>query len=384
MRRKVNIPNSKRIIGSLFIFLGITALAIVTPVGGLPQGSGETVLYQEDFEGGTANGWDLGGNWKVVQDAQGNWALHGQGHHWAQYTRDAWGDYTVKLRVKLIRGTIHLNYRVSNCTRYFIGFGEQSLYFNKTSPCENHQELRFLPERHSTERWYEIKITGKGNKIDIYVDGLLKISYVDPDPLLYGTIALETLEESEVYVDDITVLGQAPPTLGLRWTKTGGPLGGLGYDVRMRPDNPDMLYVTDAWSGVNMSEDGGHTWFASNKGIITRAGPSGDAIPIFSLTIDPHNPDIIWTGTQNTRGIYKSTDGGRKWVEKINGIVEQEGITFRGFTVDPRDSNIVYAAAEISSFAWTANGEERMGRYFDLVKGVVYKTTDGGEHWAAI
>ena len=75
---------------------------------------------------------------------------------------------------------------------------------------------------------------------------------------------------------------------GLRWVRTGGPLGGLGYDVRMRPDNPDILYVTDAWSGVNVSVDGGRTWRPSNNGIITRAGDSGDAVPVFCLTIDPH------------------------------------------------------------------------------------------------
>jgi hypothetical protein len=150
----------------------------------------------------------------------------------------------------------------------------------------------------------------------------------------------------------------------------------------MRPDNPDIVYATDAWSGVNISMDGGRTWQPSNQGIVTRAGHSGDAIPVFSLTIDPHNPEIIWIGTQNRRGIFKSTDGGRTWVEKDSGIVEREGISFRGFTVDPRDSNIVYAAAEISSFAWAR--KEIAGREFDLTKGVVYRTSDGGEHWTAI
>ncbi|NIT78764.1 MAG: hypothetical protein GWO44_18205, partial [Thermoplasmata archaeon] len=94
-------------------------------------------------------------------------------------------------------------------------------------------------------------------------------------------------------------------------------------------DNPDVMYVTDAWAGVHMSTDGGQTWFPSNEGITTRAGESGDAIPVFCLTIDPHNYDIIWVGTQNVRGIFKSTDGGRTWVEMDNGVVEYEGITFR-------------------------------------------------------
>jgi len=284
--------------------------------------------------------------------------------------------------VKLLRGSLHINYRIANCTRYFIGFGEHHLTLSKTQPCENHKELKASPANHRLGRWYEVKIVGKGGSLEIYVDGRRMLTYTDPDPLLFGSIALETLEDSEVYVDDIMVLGQVPPTLGLEWVRTGGPLGGLGYDVRMRPDNPDTMYVTDAWAGVFMSTDGGQTWLPSNEGITTRAGESGDAIPVFCLTIDPHHYDTIWIGTQNVRGIYKSTDGGCTWVEMDNGVVEREGITFRGFTVDPRSSDIVYAAAEISSWAWA--GEERPGREFDMTKGVVYKTTDGGQNWRAV
>ena len=166
------------------------------------------------------------------------------------------------------------------------------------------------------------------------------------------------------------------------WVRTGGPLGGLGYDVRMRPDNPDAMYVTDAKAGVHMSTDGGRTWFPSNQGISTRTGESGDTIPVFSLTIDPHNYDIIWIGTQDVRGIFKSTDAGHTWAEMDHGIVESMGITFRGFTVDPRSSDIVYAAAELSSWAWA--GRLRNGREFDMTKGVIYKTTDGGKNWTAV
>jgi photosystem II stability/assembly factor-like uncharacterized protein len=150
----------------------------------------------------------------------------------------------------------------------------------------------------------------------------------------------------------------------------------------MRPDNLNVVFVTDAFSGVNISQDGGETWSASNTGILARSGPSGDAIPVFSLTIDPHNHDVMWAGTQNVRGIYRSTDGGRTWVEKDQGVVEGAGLTFRGFTVDPIDARIVYAAGEISSGVWA--GQPRSGREFDLTKGVVYKTTDRGERWVPI
>jgi photosystem II stability/assembly factor-like uncharacterized protein len=50
--------------------------------------------------------------------------------------------------------------------------------------------------------------------------------------------------------------------------------------------------------------------------------------------------------------------------------------------VDPHNSNVVYAAGEISSWEWA--GVQRTGREFDLTKGVVYKTTDGGKNWQRV
>ena len=167
-----------------------------------------------------------------------------------------------------------------------------------------------------------------------------------------------------------------------RWTATGGPLGGLGYDIRIHPVDPDRVYVTDAWSGVSVSADGGATWQRSNAGLVTRAGPSGDAVPAFSLTIDPNDPRRIWAGTQDTRGIFHSVDGGGAWTERMEGVVEEHGITFRGFAVKPGDSDTVYAAAEVSSFVWSREGMP--GREFDRVRGVVYRTVDGGESWNAV
>ncbi|MBN1631552.1 MAG: S-layer homology domain-containing protein [Thermoleophilia bacterium] len=170
----------------------------------------------------------------------------------------------------------------------------------------------------------------------------------------------------------------------LSWVRTGGPIGGLGYDVRMRPDRPDTMLVTDAYAGVFRSTDGGLTWQPSNTGITVRTGPSGDSIPVFCLTIDPHDNDIVWAGTQYLRGIFRSLDGGKTWTKRDNGVVEANGITFRGFTVDPRSSNIVYAAAELSSWQWNPGGTDKPGREFDLTKGVVYKTVDGGANWQAV
>ena len=337
----------------------------------------ENLLFEENFDDGPVHDWELEAGWIVTEGM-----LRGLGHSWARPLVDPWQDFRLQFRLNLQHGRIHLVYRLNDKGRYFIGFHEYGSYLNKQYWPETFIDL--LSQEVITRdlnRWYEIEIVGSGPHLRFLVDGELEWEYTDPDPLSVGTFAFETLEESVVYIDDIRVFGQAPGP-SLTWVRTGGPLGGLGYDVRMRPDNPDMMYVTDAWAGVFISTDGGQVWHPSNRGITTRTGESGDAIPVFSLTIDPHNHDTIWIGTQNVRGIFKSTDAGQTWVEKDKGIVEYEGITFRGFTVDPCSSDIVYAAAEISSFAWS--NQPQQGREFDKTKGVVYKTVDGGENWIAV
>jgi photosystem II stability/assembly factor-like uncharacterized protein len=142
------------------------------------------------------------------------------------------------------------------------------------------------------------------------------------------------------------------------------------------------MYVTDAFAGVFISEDGGRTWRPSNHGITDRAGDSQDAIPVFCLSIDPLDPQIVWVGTQYSGGLFKSEDGGESWARKVAGISLQSGLTFRGISFDPTDSQTMFAAGEISSWAWA--DEPRMGREFDLTQGVVYKSEDGGETWREV
>jgi photosystem II stability/assembly factor-like uncharacterized protein len=365
-------------------------LVLLIPLLHIPshaQEPGEILLYQEDFDDGQAQGWELEPGWQIIQDGD-NWVLAGERHQWARSDNNYGSDFRVQFQLKLLQGRIHLVYRLSGTGRYFIGFHEGGSDLSKQYWPDTFQEgLAGSATPHSLGNWHQVEIVGQGASLRFLVDGQVELEYTDPDPLLAGSFAFETLDDSVTYVDDILIYGPAPtpiptPDRRFTWVRTGGPLGGLGYDVRMRPDNPDVMYVTDAWAGVHMSTDSGQTWFPSNEGITTRAGESGDAIPVFCLTIDPHDYDTIWVGTQNVRGIFKSTDGGHTWVQMDNGVVEYEGITFRGFTVAPRSSDIVYAAAEISSWAWA--GEGRSGREFDMTQGVVYKTTDGGQNWTPV
>jgi photosystem II stability/assembly factor-like uncharacterized protein len=372
----------------------VTIILVFIPYQGLVQAlqGEESLLYTQDFETDSLPDWEFEPGWDIIQ-SDGTQVLAGQGHVWTRLGAGSWSDYRLRFRVKLSTGAVlHANFRVSGPKRYFIGLGNQTSYLSKQTAGDVFQE-NLATSSGLGNGWQTVDVAGYGETITVSVNGQVIMSYTDPDPLTSGGIAFESITDTQVLIDDVEIWGEAAgmdvPTLPsepgeLTWIRTGGPLGGLGYDVRMRPDNNNIMYVTDAWAGVHKSTDGGQTWFPSNEGITTRKGDSLDSIPVFCLTIDPHNYDTIWIGTEHAARIFKSTDGGEHWVEMTNNIRDdfRDGLTFRGFTVHPQSSDIVYAAAEVHS--WADGRPGRDGREFEMVGGVVYKTINGGQTWEQV
>ncbi len=336
----------------------------------------EGELYKNDFENLNFTGWNYYDDWKIVSE-KNNSFFQGINHSMIDYSpSQSWTDYTLSLKIKLT-GNCHISFRkhMNREYRYLLGFNNEGCYLNKQI-AKDFFNLVNSKIKLEIEKWNDIKIELKNNNIKIFINEKLAINYKDRDiPILYGGIGLESLANSKLLVDDIIVNGIIT-NQKKKWIKTGGPVGGLGYDVRIHPKNKKIMFVSDNPSGVNKSIDGGNTWYASNNGISVRMGSSGDNIPIFCLTVDPNNPDIAWTGTQSMRGIFKSTDCGETWIKMDNGITEWNEITFRGFTVKPGDSDVVFAAAEIST--------SKAGREFNCAKGKIYKTIDGGKNWKEV
>jgi hypothetical protein len=100
----------------------------------------------------------------------------------------------------------------------------------------------------------------------------------------------------------------------LRWQYLGGPVGSLGYDVRMRPTQSNMMYVSDAWAGVFRSADGGPTWTPRN-GSSTWV-PANDALSqeahVFGLVMHPSKAFVVYAATYN-HGVLMSDNSGQKW-----------------------------------------------------------------------
>ncbi len=382
-----------RKIFQLSVVLGIAISSILLSAS-LVFAQEDSLLYFQDFESGWPAEWQSESGWEVGESDRGL-ALFGSGHNWVLLNSRTWEDYSLRFDLQLSGdASLHANCRFSGgSARYFIGLNPSFTYLSKqTGPDQFNEGL--ADSGGIGTGWNKIRIEARGPQITLYVNDQQVFSYTDPDPLLSGSIAFESLTEGQVQIDNLEVWGPGIPspqdstepaadqtvtdTRELAWVHLGGPPGGLGYDIRYKFDDPDTWYVTDASSGVHISTDNGLTWHQSNQGIDTVGGPAGDGIPVFSLTIDPHNTDIIWIGTDLTGDIYKSSDGGQTWEKKTTGIIHEPEIimSFRGFTVHPQSSDIVYAMGELQR---PGNNVWGLG-----VGGVIYKTTDGGEHWTRI
>ena len=134
------------------------------------------------------------------------------------------------------------------------------------------------------------------------------------------------------------------------------------------PNDRTKYYVAVASGGVWKTVNSGTTW--------TPVFENEGAFSIGAIALDPKNPATVWVGTgeRNSQrsvaygdGVYRSDDGGKSW--KNMGLKTSEHIG--RIAVDPRDSNIVFVAAQ--GPLWSAGGERGL-----------YKTTVGGKTWKAV
>ena len=149
-----------------------------------------------------------------------------------------------------------------------------------------------------------------------------------------------------------------------------GPAGMSGRiaSIDVDPTNDQRIYAGAASGGLWRSENGGVSWkciFNNEK-----------AASVGAVKVDPSNASIIWVGTgegnprnsqTSGKGIFKSVDGGSSW--QFMGLAETKNI--HRVVVDPRNSDIVYVAAQ--GVAWGQNPERG-----------IFKTTDGGLTWTKV
>jgi len=185
--------------------------------------------------------------------------------------------------------------------------------------------------------------------------------------IAFSPLLLGAKEKSKTATKDTLV--NSSLVSGLKFRSIGPALtSGRIADFAVNPYNFNEYYVAVASGGI---------WKTINNGItFNPVFDSYGAYSIGSLAMDAKNTNAVWAGTGENNhqralgygdGIYLTVDGGKSW--KNMGLKESRQIGM--ILIDPRNSNIVYAAAEGS--AWGSGGDRGL-----------YKTTDKGKTWSKI
>ena len=181
---------------------------------------------------------------------------------------------------------------------------------------------------------------------------------------------VELLAQKKKSKEEVTTEGIDSKQLsGMKWRGIGPALAsGRVADFAVNPENHSEWYVAIASGNVWKTVNNGTTF----KPVFEKYGSYSTGV----ITMDPDNPNVLWLGTGENNhqralgygdGVYKSEDGGESW--KNMGLKESRQIG--GIVVDPRNSDVVFVAAEGS--AWGPGGDRGL-----------YKTTDGGLNWKKV
>jgi len=155
----------------------------------------------------------------------------------------------------------------------------------------------------------------------------------------------------------------------MEWREIGPFRGGRSVAVAGHTAQRDIYYFGATGGGVWKTVDGGESWVCVSDGFL-KVGAVG------ALEVAPHDPNVIYAGTgegcirgnvQPGEGIYKSTDAGETWT--FSGLKEAQ--TISKIRTDPRDENVVFAAA----FGHVFGPNRDRG---------VYRSTDGGKNWKKV
>lgn len=153
-------------------------------------------------------------------------------------------------------------------------------------------------------------------------------------------------------------------------------------DVAVAPSDPNILYLGSGeannsrstyWgNGVYKSTDAGSTW--------THVGLP-ESHHIGRIVVHPTDPNTVYVAAlghlyseNEERGLYKTTDGGRRWEQVLAPVVNGKTIGAVDVAMDPTDPDVLYAATF---------DKVRVPFSYDLggPGSRVYKSTDGGANW---
>jgi photosystem II stability/assembly factor-like uncharacterized protein len=151
------------------------------------------------------------------------------------------------------------------------------------------------------------------------------------------------------------------PTRGWEKLNYGTGIDSRTTTVSTSAQNPKIIWVGTATSGVMVSRDGGATW-QQMSGIPTNA-------PISSIEQDKQRSSHIYVGTKQT--LYVSHDGGEKWMRRGGNLPYGD---YASILINPENGDEIFVG----------NAYQNSEGVYAENSGGVYRSTDAGMTWQRI
>ena len=139
------------------------------------------------------------------------------------------------------------------------------------------------------------------------------------------------------------------------WT-SNGPYGGSISVIAADSINSTTLYAGTYVGGIFKSTDGGSKWVPANVGLANKS--------VRNIVIDSRDPRILYVGTDS--GLFKTTDGARSWSD--TGV--SDGFIW-ATAISPSNPQILFVCSG------------KFVPYGDPINNL-YRTSDGGKTWTAV
>ncbi len=341
----------------------------------------------------TSTDWTLDEGWSIT--ATNPLTFKGIGHTWATLTQNLNGHSLMRFTLQRQKGNININVK-NNPTeqglfRYILSIadGTELILQKQLGDGENIQELTQISLPTGTD-WsgtssHAVEIKTVNQQIIVRIDGRRVLFFTDPQPLTRGTLAFETIEDSEFVMSDVQVTAEnndlqeeaieqnssltevsptneattsptqeskttptekmkleengafnlPPDTDSSGWTQTSGPLGGVV--IRMIP-HAGTIWASLYSGGIyELQTDNSWKQIAVGHGI--------PEVRAFDIVTDPSNVNIAYV-PEMIACVAKTTNKGVSWQglcdQVIKDIEPSDNFNSHTLALDPENPKILY------------------------------------------
>jgi hypothetical protein len=249
----------------------------------------------------------------------------------------------------------------------------------------------------------------------------LEPSPTDPDAVYAGIEDAALFKSIDGGVGWEELTGMRGHGTGEKWQPGAGGL--CLHTMFVDPVTPDRMFVAISAAGAFRSDDGGDTWKAINRGLV-----SSDEIPqpeaevghcVHRITQHPARPDVLFM--QKHWDVMRSDDAGDNWYEISGDLPSDFGFPISVHAHEPDTVYVVPIKSDSEHFppegklrvyrsrtggnewepltkglpqkdcyvnvlrdAMAVDGMDECGIYFGTTGGQVYASADSGDSWEPI